>query len=242
MIPQAARALPCVIADQYILSSVLEEKEDSILYAAMQKDLQRDVIVESMRLAAATDEDKVRSFFETCRLQAYIRHSSLAAPLEVLEAEGTWHVARERIKGEPLDVMVTAGRTLSAEMVCGLLQQLCYVYLYFDMQRIASLPFSPEHTYLMDFGGFRFDHMAVAGVRRPGETQRQLAAAADVCEPLLERNSIFTPPLLQIMDQIRNSKVWSPVAPAVLDEELIRLQMEMLHRKSFMDREEAASV
>lgn len=231
MIPQAARSLPCMLADQYILSSVLEEKEDSIVYEATQKDLQREVLVESLRLDAATDEEKVGRFFETYRLQARIRHSSLAAPLEVVEYEGTWHVARERIHGEPLDAMVNAGRTLSAEMVCGLLQQLCYMHLYFDMERIATVPFSPEHTYLMDFGGYRFDHMAVAGVRQPGETQRQLTAVAAVVEPLLDRNSMFTPTLLQMMDQICNTRAWSPISPAVLDEELIRLQMEMIHRK-----------
>ena len=231
MIPRAARSLPCMIADQYILSSVLEEKENSIVYEATQKDLQREVLVESLRVDAAGDEEKVGFFFETCRLQARIRHSSLAAPLEVLEADGTWHVARERIQGEPLDAMVSAGRTLSAEMVCGLLQQLCYMHLYFDMEHIASVPFSPEHTYLMDFGGYRFDHMAVAGIRRADETQRQLSAVADVVEPLLERSSVFAPTLLQMMDQIRNTRAWSPISPAVLDEELIRLQMEMIHRR-----------
>lgn len=219
-----------MIADQYILSSMLEEKEDSVIYEATQKDLQRKVLVESLRVDAAGDEDKVGFFFATCRLQARIRHSSLAAPLELLDADGTWHVARERIHGEPLDAMVSAGRTLSAAMVCGLLQQLCYMHLYFDMEHIATVPFSPEHTYLMDFGGYRFDHMAVAGVRRHGETQRQLSAVADVVEPLLDRSSVFTPTLLQMMDQIRNTRAWSPVSPAVLDEELIRLQMEMIHR------------
>lgn len=231
MIPIAARSLPCVIADQYILISVFDEGRDTVIYEAMQKDLQREVWVESLRLSAMADESKRRFFLDTCRLQARVRHSVLAAPLELLEAESTLHVVRERIKGEPLDMMVSTGRVLSAEMVCSLLQHMCYVYLYFDMERIASRSFSPQHTYLMDFGGFRFDHMAVAGIRRRGDTQRQMAEMVQVVAPLLDRSGPFAAPLLQIMEQISSGTAWSSITPAAMDEELIRLQMEMIHRK-----------
>ncbi|MBQ2814757.1 MAG: hypothetical protein IJE66_07120 [Akkermansia sp.] len=231
MIPIAVRSLPCVIGEQYILTSVVDEGEDTIVYEATQKDLQREVLVESLRLSAMADEGKRRDFIDTCRLQARVRHSSLAAPLELLETESTLHVVRERIMGEPLDMMVTTGRVLSAEMVCSLLQQMCYIYLYFDMERIASRPFSPAHTYLMDFGGFRFDHMAVAGIRRRGDTRRQMSDMVQVVAPLLDRSSAFAAPLLHIMDQINSGSAWSSITPAALDEELIRLQMEMIHRK-----------
>lgn len=231
MIRKAARSLPCVIGVQYILTAVVEETEDTIIYEATQKDLQREVLVESLRLSAMADEHRRAAFLETCRLQARVRHTSLAAVLQLLEAEETLHVARERIKGEPLDMMVSTGRVLSAEMVCNLLQQMCYVYLFFDMERIASRPFSPQHTYLMDFGGFRFDHLAVAGVRRRGDTQRQMSDMVQVVAPLLDRSSAFAAPLLHIMEQINSGRAWSSITPAALDEELIRLQMEMLRRR-----------
>ena len=87
MIRKAARSLPCVIGDQYILTAVVEETEDTIIYEATQKDLQREVLVESLRLSAMADEHRRAAFLETCRLQARVRHTSLAAGLQLLEAE-----------------------------------------------------------------------------------------------------------------------------------------------------------
>lgn len=225
--PYSAYSLPRVLAGQYILSSILEEDADTVTYTATQKNMSRDVLVRSLRAAAAEDDRKVRFFVETARMQARLDHPNIAAPLELLEADGTWHLAMERIKGEPLDMMVSNGRVLPAIVICGLLQQLCRVCIYLDIERIALVPFKLEHTYLMDVG-FRFDNMALAGPRPRNASQRYLSEACKLIVPLLDMDSPLATHLYRIMKHIKRVASWRPLTPVHFGEELTRLQMEML--------------
>lgn len=225
--PYSAYSLPRVVAQQYILSAVHEEDADTVTYAATQKNMSRDVLLRSLRPAAMQDNRKVRFFVETARLQARLSHPNIAAPLELLEADGTWHLAMERIKGEPLDMMVSNGRVLSSIVICGLLQQLCRVCIYLDIERIALVPFSLNHAYLMEVG-FRFDNMALAGPRPRTASKRYLAEACRRIEPLLDMESPLAAHLRRIMEFMQNVASWRPLTPVYFVEELTRLQMEML--------------
>lgn len=227
VMPYSAYSLPRVVAGQYILSAILEEDADTVTYAATQKNMSRDVLVRSLRPAAMEDNRKVRFFVETARLQARLSHPNIAAPLELLEADGSWHLAMERIKGEPLDMMVSNGRVLPAIVICGLLQQLCRVCIYLDIERIALVPFSLEHTYLMDIG-FRFDNMAQAGPRPRNASKRYLSEACGLIEPLLDMESPLATHLRRIMYHIQRVGTWRPLTTVYFGEELTRLQMEML--------------
>lgn len=228
--PYSAYSLPRVVAQQYILSAVVSEDADTVTYAATQKNMSRDVLLRSLRPAAMQDNRKVRFFVETARLQARLDHPNIAAPLELLQADDTWHLAMERIKGEPLDMMVSNGRLLPSIVVCGLLQQLCRVCIYLDIERISSAPFALEHTFLMDVG-FRFDNMAEAGPRGRTASKRYLAAASRLIIPLLDMESPLAMHLLRVMEHMQSVGSWRPLTPVHFNEELTRLQMEMLRVK-----------
>ena len=47
--------LPILVGEQYVLSAVLSETADTVLYAATQKDMRREVVVESLRPEAMSD-------------------------------------------------------------------------------------------------------------------------------------------------------------------------------------------
>lgn len=225
--PYSAYSLPRVVAEQYILSAVQSEDVDTVTYAATQKNMSRDVLLRSLRPAAMQDDRKVRFFVETARLQARLEHPNIAAPLELLEADGTWHLAMERIKGEPLDMMVSNGRVLPSIVICGLLQQLCRVCVYLDIERVSSVPFALEHTFLMDVG-FRFDNMALAGPRGRNASKRYLAEASRLIIPLLDMETPLAMHLLRVMEHMQKIGSWRPLSTVYFAEELTRLQMEML--------------
>lgn len=225
--PQSAYSLPRVVANQYILTSIIDEDADTITYAATQKNMSREVQLRSLRTAAMQDDRKVRFFVETARLKARLDHPNIAAPLELLESDASWHLSMERINGEPLDMMVSNGRVLPSITICGLLQQLCRVCIYLDIERIASEPFALEHTYLMDIA-FRFDNMAVAGPRPRNATKRYLSDATRLIKPLLDRDTPLAWHLQRIMEHMGKESSWRPLTPVYFNEELTRLQMEML--------------
>lgn len=225
--PYSAYSLPRVVAQQYILSAVHSEDADTVTYVATQKNMSRDVLLRSLRERAMQDDRKVRFFVESARMQARLDNPNIAAPLELLESDGTWHLAMERIKGEPMDMMVNSGRVLPSIVICGLLQQLCRVCIYLDIERIASVPFSLEHTYLMDVG-FRFDNMAQAGPRPRNASKRYLSEACRLIEPVLDMNTPLATHLRRVMNHMQSVGSWRPLTPVHFNEELTRLQMEML--------------
>lgn len=225
--PYSAYSLPRVVAQQYILTAVHSEDADTVTYAATQKNMSREVLLRSLRPAAMMDDRKVRFFVETARLKARLDHPNIASPLELLEADGTWHLAMERIKGEPLDMMVSNGRVLPSIVICGLLQQLCRACIYLDIERINSVPFALESTFLMDVG-FRFDNMALAGPRPRHASKQYLADACRLIIPLLDASTPLASHLLRVMEYMQKVGSWRPLTPVLLNEELTRLQMEML--------------
>lgn len=219
--------LPHVVGEQYILTSVLEEREDSVIYAATQKDMQREVKVESLRPEAEDDEQKCRLFLDNAR--ARVRCSvtpHIAATLELLYAEGTWHLAEELIKGEPLDMMLANGRVLSGSMFCLLLLRLCRACMLMDAEGLASLPFSPAHVYLTETD-FRFDNPAVSGPRANGTSRQYLRSAAQSIAPLLDPTAPEADRLAELVTRMRCAADSGPLCVLGFDEEVVRLQMSI---------------
>lgn len=219
--------LPKIIGGQYILTSVVRELPHAFVYAATQKDLQREVHLVSLRPEAKNDPVQEQFFLETARLQASIEHPSLSCALELLYAEDTWHFARERVNGEPLDMMLANGRVLPSDRLCGLLQQICRVCIFFDIRRVSCRPLQPDLVYQMDFGGFRFENMALAGEREPNASQEYLTGAVDMLLPLLDRQSVHADQVLEVMHRMRSTASWQTLSAVLFDEELVRLQMEI---------------
>ncbi|MBQ8900194.1 MAG: hypothetical protein IJY72_04490 [Akkermansia sp.] len=50
-----AYSLPALVGGQYVLSAVLSETADTILYSATQKDMRREVVVETLRCSPFSD-------------------------------------------------------------------------------------------------------------------------------------------------------------------------------------------
>lgn len=220
-------ALPMVLGDQYILSNVVRETEDTVVYAAMQKDMRREVLVESLSPAAMQDPAKVSNFLETARIQASIPAKVVASTLELIQAEGSWHLTKERIKGEPLDVMVSTGRKLPALVLCNLFLELCHAAIYLDIRGVNNRPMRPDAIYLMDHG-FRFENLACAGERSSKATPELLSVLAADLLPLLDASSYEAFRMGEILRRVRYGCNWTPMSILVLDEELVRLQADII--------------
>lgn len=219
--------LPAVVADQYIFTAVLEPKADTVVYAATQKDMQREVVVESLRSEAMLDTRKVRFFVESAKAKARMQTPALGACLELFYADETWHLSMERIHGEPLDMMAANGRVLSSLLVCRLMVRLCRACILGDMEGIASQAFSLSNAYLMELD-FRFDNMAIAGSRTRDASRTYLSDAARLVRPLLDKESALADRLAELLDRMRFDHNWGTMSPVNYIEELLSLQFEII--------------
>lgn len=217
-------ALPALVGEQYVLSSVLRETPDTVLYAATQKDMRRDVVVETLKPEAASDPVRVQQFLETAKAQAQFCGNNIAASLELLYAEGTWHMAKERIRGEALDAMLERGGKLPSAAVCELMLHLCRICVGLDIEKIANLPFALQNVYAVGME-FRFDNLACAGERSRSASRRMLTDAAKQAALLLEPESPFAEEVGGLLERMRLNANWSMISPLLFDEEFARLQL-----------------
>lgn len=218
-----AYSLPALVGGQYVLSAVLSETADTILYSATQKDMRREVVVETLRPSLADDPVRVHSFLEKARVQACMSGGVIAATLELFHADGTWHLAKERVEGVPLDSMVAEGKQLPACDVCDLMQMLCHICIGMDIEGIAAEPFHLHYLYYQN-PGFRLRNPALGGSRERTSTRRVLKAAAAELLALVDLCSPHATELCDVLHRMQHSANWTPLSPIYYDEELVRLQ------------------
>ncbi len=219
-------SLPYLLDGQYMLTSVLKEYPDRIVYAATQMDVRREVIVESLRPELAGEPERVDYFVQSARAQARFDSKLVASVLQLFYAAGSWHVVRERIFGEPLDALLAEGRKLSAAQVIELLMLLCRGCLYMDIEGLACLPFSMEHAYLMDYG-FRFDNRACAGARKRDTSHRFLRDAEHFIQPLLDIDDPQAGDLYDLLTRMGCEGNWDTLGVLRFHEELARMQVRV---------------
>lgn len=212
-----------------MLTSVLRETRDTVLYRATQRELRREVIVERLRVSAAEHPRRVRLFLDSAKAQAHFRGEHLSSVLEVLEADGSWMVAKESPPGEPLDMLHADGKQLAAFDLCRLFVILCHLCLRLDVEHIASTRFHPEDVYYHEHH-FRLSNPARAG-SRPAEASRSfLSGAAKELIPMLDKKSHLAGALLQLLQRVQLHRSTSPINPALFMSEFTALHTLMLQK------------
>lgn len=231
MMVSSVYTLPALVGEQYMFTSVLKESADTVLYAASQKDMRRDVVVESLRPEAARDPLRVQAFLDSAKAQARLGGAHIASALELLYADETWHLAKERIKGDSLDSMLASGRKLASSDVCELMLSLCHICLCMDMEGIASVPFSLQSVYAVGIE-FRFDNPATGGGRDCSTSRRTLSEAARQIAPLLDPASPRAGQVRELLRRMELTVNWSALSPLLFDEDFVRLQMQILQEQA----------
>lgn len=223
--PGRSYILPAMVATRYVFNRVIRETEDTIVYGAVQRDIQRDIIVETLRPELMEHPSKVQSFLETARLQANAEDASMGCSLELFFADDTWHHARESIRGESLDTLLQAGGRLSATALCELMIQLCRTCLYMDILGADNTPFSLNSVYATG-NSFRYDNPTVAGHRSRAASGRFLSSAARELLALLDEESPLAGEVRRLMEKICFITNWTPLEPLLLDESLVHLRLK----------------
>lgn len=219
--------LPRLVGEQYMLTTIIRETRDTIFYRATQRELRRDVIVESLRHSAMGSQRKVGMFLDSARAQAFVQGGDLTCVLQVIEADGTWLIAKENPAGDTLDQMLTDGKRISALDLCQLMISLCRICLRLDKDNIASARFHLEDVYYYRHR-FKLNNPALAGTRAATTTRVYLADASRDLLPLLDSKSHMAGTLASLMKRTSMSQEDSTVKTALLLAELSRLHTLML--------------
>lgn len=218
-------SLPFIVGNRYVLSAVLSETADTVMYAANQKDMRREVVVESLRPEAMQNPLLVQEFLDAARAQTRMGGGAIASTLELIYAEDTWHLARERVEGIPLDEMVKAGDKLPASALCELMLLLCRTCIKMDIEDIEGARFMLQHLFYSN-SGFRLRNPALGGRRSRNTSRRVLTSAAADLQPLVDECSPHAAALCSILRRMQYPSDWISLSPLFYDEELVRLQQK----------------
>ncbi len=221
------KILPAMLGEQYLLSRIIKETDDYVIYLAQQKDIRRDVYVQSLQPEALSDDAKVAFFLESARAKSRHAFKFVGLSLELLFQNGTWHLVYECIKGDPLDLLLASGRFLAPLRLCEFLQNLCHICIFMDIEGVATESFSLEHCYLMDHD-FRMDNPAIAGVRKRTASRVYLHDAIVKLEPLIDKEQPHSQTLRELMTRMRYQENWETITPMLFSEELAQLQLRIL--------------
>ncbi len=218
--------IPKLLDGQYVLTSVRKDLPECVVFAATQKDLRREVLVVSLKPACCTLEGKAR-FVAAARAQSLCRHSFVSAPLELFEADGAWHLARERWSGTPLDVLMANGRLLSPMQCCVLLREICHLVITLDAMRLASIRLEPDEVYLRGDGSFRFDNPAVCGSRTQAMREQALKAAGSWVLHLVDMSREYSKRTASLALRMVQTQASSALTAVNFSEEVSILQYQM---------------
>ncbi len=223
--------LPAMVAGRYVYNRVIRETENTVTYGAVQRDIQRDVIVETLRPECIHTPAKVQLFLETARLQAKQEDPSMGCSLELFFADDTWHYARERLKGESLENMRHTGQKLAASSLCELMILLCRSCIGMEMAGVDNEPFSLDDIYVTG-NAFRYNNPMVARQRPRTASRRFLSQAAGALRPLLDEDTLMAQEMAHVLESTRHISEWSRLEPVLLNEKLVSIQTSMMIGKN----------
>ncbi len=221
-----ASSLPMPLGEQYVLTALLHETPGSLVHVAVQQNLYREVVVETLRPEAVPDLDEQQAFFGRARAKARIPFPWVTSVLELFYAEGTWHLVLEKPEGETLQDWVNAGIKLPGTRMCVLMLHLCHYSIFMDAEGLACDDFELSQVAVTE-SDFRLCNSACEGNRRRSASQRFLARAAELLLPLLDESESLVMPLRELMERMCHDTNWCTLSPLWYDEAFVSLQASM---------------
>ncbi len=221
--------VPTMLGEQYMLSEVLEELPDRVIYAAQHRDIRRDVIIDCLRPELANNEDVVAGFLATARAKVHLPSKRVAVVHEMLNEDGSWQLVSERIAGEPLERLMAGGAGLSPFLMARLVRCLCRISLWMDVENLNSMRFELRHCYLVD-NDFRFVNPVVAGYRPRTASRDYLVEAAQKILPLLDMSADGSQEMKTFLMNIHEEAHWTVLTPQEIADEALVFQISRVHK------------
>jgi len=205
----------------YELLEILREGERTVTYRALQRSVQRTVVLERLRTAPAADPEEVRAFRALVRAQAAVVHPQIAAVYEAQEQEGRLFFTREWIEGKNLALLRTQRQRLPQETLLDLLLAAGEAVGWLAAHGIPRRPVTPADVVLGRDGLPRIANLAT-GAAPPFQDEtaeiRGLAAAAQAVLDTARPADQFQALVARLNDlSPRGLRTWAEVVPAVAD-------------------------
>lgn len=219
--PDAGLPQEIPILGDYELMEILREDEQTVTYRALQRSVQRMVVLERLRSGQAVQPESVRAFRALVRAQAAVVHPQIAAVYEAQEQDGRIFYTREWIEGKNLALLRKQRQRLGQETLLDLLSAAAEAIVWLDSHGIPRRAVAPSDIVLGRDGLPRVANLA-AGAAPPfqdesAEIRGLMAAAQAVLDPAKPAEA-FQHVVARIDDpSSRGLRTWAELGPALAD-------------------------
>jgi formylglycine-generating enzyme required for sulfatase activity len=158
----APEGVPVVLGDYE-----LREKRRSLprtdTFRAVQRSVNREVVLERLKPEIAADAEAVRDFRALVRARAAVDCPVIAAVYEVQERDGAVFYTRELVNGRSLAEIRAAGQRIPAVNALQVLHGAADALGWLGSRRIPRESFTPAHVFHGEDGTVRVANLAVSG-------------------------------------------------------------------------------
>ena len=205
----------------YELLEMVREGERTVTYRALQRSVQRVVVLERLRSGPAGDPAEVSAFRALVRAQAAVVHPQIAAVYEAQEQGGSLFFTREWIEGKNLSQLRTQRQRLPQETLLDLLLAAGEAVMWLDTHEIPRRPVTPGDVVLARDGLARIANLAT-GTATPFQDEtaeiRGLFATAQEILDTARPAEAFLALAARLNDlSPRGLRTWAEVVPALAE-------------------------
>ena len=134
------------IVGDYRLIEAVSDGTLTRTWMAEQVSVQRDVMLEMLKVTAAEDLAFKTAFLADVRAKAAADHPVIGSVYEAYSEEDATFYARERLFGESLEAWIEQGKQLTPHEVVTLTEQIADAQLHLEELQLATVPLAAHHV------------------------------------------------------------------------------------------------
>jgi hypothetical protein len=152
------------VGDYRLVRSV-SEGQLTRTWEAEQLSMQRQVMLEMLKVLATTDAGTVSAFLADVKAKALVSHPQIGAVYEAVTNDEATFFARERLDGKSLEEIFEGGAKLAPVEIVKLLEQISGAMIYLENEGVATVEYDLNHFIVGSNRQIRLMNLAVEGRR-----------------------------------------------------------------------------
>lgn len=129
----------------YRLLEVLSEGQLTRTWEAEQISMQRQVVLEMLKVLATRDQAIVDSFLADVKAKALVSHPGIGAVYEAVNNDDATFFSRERLAGDDLESLHKEGKKLTPVEIVKFLGEISEAMIYLENEGVATVEYGPHH-------------------------------------------------------------------------------------------------
>ena len=171
----------------YTLLELVTDAPATQTWRAMQVSVEREVALECLKPAFATDAAALERFRALVQARAGVVHQYITPVYEAQESDGIIYYTRELVRGRNLTQLHASGARLTPDQVISIFLATSEAMAYLNASGTERTELTPEAVHLGEDGIPRMDNLAAAHPAMPPEPLAELPKIGHAMSMLLHR-------------------------------------------------------